>query len=113
MEGPEQTFILQDKVERFIPELYTALRRYPKSERHVLAAETRQAAYRLLRFVVGAGKVSNKARSLDLADAELAMVYSLLRIGMQLEFLSFSHYERLAKQASEVGKLIGSWKKKI
>lgn len=113
MAEPSKSYFLRDKAEQFIGELYQSLRRYPKSERHVLAAETRQSAYRLLRFVLGAGKTRNKARSLELADNELAMVFSLMRIGMQLQYLPFPHYERLSRQAEEIGKLIGSWLKKV
>jgi hypothetical protein len=35
MPAHETKFILRDKAERFIAELYLVLRRYPKSERHV------------------------------------------------------------------------------
>lgn len=113
MSEPQQGFILRDKVEGLVAEIHKCLNRYPKCERHVLAAETRSAGYRLLRSVISAGKVKEKRRWLDLADADIAVLNGMLRIGMQLEYLPFPNYERLVKQIDEVGKILGAWIKKI
>jgi hypothetical protein len=108
----ESKFILRDKVEQFIAELYVALRRYPKSERHVLAAETRQSEYRLLRNVIVASKVRAKNNSLESADTEVQVINALMRVGMQLTYLPFRTYERLAKLLDEIGRMLGGWIKR-
>jgi hypothetical protein len=112
MPAHETKFILRDKAERFIAELYLVLRRYPKSERHVLAAETRQTAYRFLRNVIVAGKTGEKKANLERADTELALLGAMLRIGKQLEYLQFTAYERLARLTDELGRILGGWIKK-
>jgi hypothetical protein len=105
--------IVRDKIETFAIDVYHATRRYPKAERHVLAAETRSALYRLLRYAITAAKVRNKAGPLNAADAEVAMLNAYLRIGMQLKYLPFPAYERLVKQLDEIGRIIGGWLKRI
>ena len=40
------------KVEQMIQYGYSAVRQFPKSERHVLSAEIRESMYRLLRLVI-------------------------------------------------------------
>lgn len=113
MDQPAPQFILRDKVERFIAELYVELRRYPKSERHVLAAETRQAGYRLLRNVITAGKLKAKEKALNAADVEIQLIHALLRIAMELEYLQFSKYEKLIRLNDECGRILGGWKKNL
>jgi hypothetical protein len=66
-----------------------------------------------LRWVILAAKSRSRARILESADADLALLMALLRIGMQLEYLPFRRYEDLARRADEIGKMIGSWMKKI
>lgn len=108
----ESNLVIRDKVEMFGSHLYGALRRYPREERHVLAAETRSSLYRLLRHVITAGKARNKMGVLNAADAEVAMLNALMRIGMHLKYLPFKTYEQLAKQLDEIGRMIGGWIKK-
>ena len=110
--GEKQPYLLRDKVERFIADLYVALRRYPKAERHVLAAETRQSAYGLLRNVIVVTKLPDKVRYLEQADTALLLTLAQMRIAMQLQYLPFATYERLAVQADEIGRMIGGWLKK-
>lgn len=109
----EAQLIVRDKIEAFAFDLYHATRRYPKSERHVLAADTRSAVYRLLRYAITAAKIRNKSGPLNAADAEVAMLNAYLRIGMQLKFLPFPAYERLVKQLDEIGRILGGWIKKV
>lgn len=47
---------LKLKIERMIVYGYSALRQFPKSEKHTLAAEIRQCMYRLLRQVIVANR---------------------------------------------------------
>lgn len=108
----DKQLIVRDKIEAFAIDLYHATRRYPKAERHVLAAETRSAMYRLLRYVITAAKLPNKSGPLNAADAEVAMLNAYLRMGMQLEYLPFPAYERLVKQLDEIGRMIGGWLKR-
>jgi hypothetical protein len=111
-EQSKSNLVIRDKVEQLGVDLYAVLRRYPKSERHVLAAETRASLYRLLRYVITAAKIKNKSGPLNAADAEICMLNALLRIGMQLEYLPFPAYKRLIKRIDEIGRMVGGWIKK-
>lgn len=100
-------------MEQFALHLYVALRRYPKSERHVLAADTRGAAYRLLRQVIVLAKTQQKEKPLRAADIEISLINAQLRIAMELRFLPMPKYESLIRQTEECGRIIGGWLKNI
>ncbi|MDV7397671.1 hypothetical protein RZS08_40095, partial [Arthrospira platensis SPKY1] len=78
----------------------------------VLAAEIRQTLYRLMRNLVQAAKLSNKAAALQAGDAELALLNVQTRLSMKMEYLQMPKYEEIARLSSEIGKMIGGWIKK-
>ena len=89
--------------------LYDSLRQYPKSEKHTLAADTKEAAVMLLRLLITANKRYHKKTTLQEADVQLELVRYYLRLGRDMNFLPFKRYEILAKATSEIGKLLGGW----
>ena len=48
---------------------------------------------------------------LDLADAELDKVRLYLRLAFRWKWLSPGQYKHAARQVTEIGKLLGGWKK--
>lgn len=89
--------------------LYVCLRQYPKSEKHTLVAETKDAAYTLLRFLVAANKRYHKKTTLQDADISLEMLRYYIRLGKDLGFLPTSKYENLSKMTTEIGCMLGGW----
>lgn len=53
---------------------YIALRQFPKFEKHVLAAEMRQAMWGILRLIVVCNKRYHKKTTLQELDAELDLL---------------------------------------
>lgn len=97
------------KVEEMIHYGYAALRQFPKSEKHVLAAEIRQCMIRLLRLVIVCNRRYHKKTTMQELDAELDILRSLIRLSMELKFLHFEQYEIWARHVNEVGKMLGGW----
>ena len=64
-------------------------------------------------LLVEANVKRGKARlhKLDLADAELDKVRLYLRLASRWNWLTLGQYGHAARQVTEIGKLLGSWKK--
>ena len=97
------------KVEEMIQYGYTAVRHFPKSERHVLAAEIRQSMLRLLKLVVICNKRYFKKTTMQELDTELDVLRSMIRVARELTFLPFRKYEIWARHLAEIGRMIGGW----
>lgn len=97
------------KVELMIHYGYSAMRNFPKSEKHVLCAEIRQAMYGLLRLVIVVNRRYHKKTTMQDLDAQLDLLRSLVRISHELGFLPFKQYENWAKMNAEIGRMIGGW----
>ena len=97
------------KVEEMIRYGYAALRQFPKSEKHVLSAEIRQCMYRLLRLVIICNRRYYKKTTMQDLDAELDLLRSLVRLGMELGFLPFRQYEVWSRHTTEIGNYLGKW----
>ena len=97
------------KIEEMIQYGYAALRQFPKSERHVMAAEIRESMYRVLRLVIVTNRRYHKKTALQDLDAELDMLRSMIRVARELTFLPFRKYEIWARHLAEIGRMIGGW----
>ena len=91
--------------------LYDSLRQYPKSEKHTLAAETKDAAYTLLKLLITANKRYHKKTTLQDADVSLELLRHYIRLGKDLGFLPIKRYEHLSRMTTEIGKMLGGWLK--
>lgn len=90
---------------------YTALRQFPKSERHVLAAEIRATMVQILRLIIVANRSRQKGPALHELDIALDLLRLYMRLGKDLGFLPFRQYEHWAKQVNEIGRMVGGWMK--
>ena len=92
---------------------YQCLRQYPKSEKHTLAAQTKQAMFGLLEAVIRANKQYYKKKAIQEADIQLAVLRYYVRLGMDLGFLAAKKYEHWAAANAEIGRLIGGWLRSV
>lgn len=102
---------IAQKVEEMIQYGYTAVRHFPKSERHVLSQELRLSMWRLLRLVIICSKRYHKKTTLQELDAELELLRREIRLAKDLGVLPFKQYEVWARQLDEVGRMVGGWLK--
>lgn len=97
------------KIEVMAVYAYTALRQFPKSERHVLNQEIRQTLWMLLRLVIICNKRYHKKTTLQDLDAELDLLRSQIRLAKDLQYLPFRKYEIWSRLIDEIGRMIGGW----
>lgn len=57
--------------------LYPALRQFPKSEKHTMAAEIKKTLFRIMRLITRANKARRKRELLAELDAELELLQQL------------------------------------
>lgn len=93
--------------------LYLTLQQYPKSEKYALAADTKLAAYELLRLIITANKRYHKKTTMQDADIQLDILRHLVRLGKDLGFMSIKRFEVLSGHTTEIGKMIGGWMKTL
>lgn len=92
---------------------YTALRQFPKSEKHGLAAEIRNSMWLIQRLVVAALRKHHKKTAVTELDIELALLKRRVRLAMELRYLSPRAYEMWARHLSEIGAQVGGWLKSL
>ncbi|WP_263079212.1 diversity-generating retroelement protein Avd [Endozoicomonas sp. Mp262] len=102
-------FILLQKCQDMTAYGYTALRHYPKHERHTLCAEIREAMLELVKLVIRCGKRHHKKTTLADMDIHTEFLRTLLRLSVDLKYLPIKKYEIWSKHLHEIGCIIGSW----
>lgn len=113
MSKPEDLEILQ-VAEDVFEYGYTALRRFPKSERFTLAADIKREMILIVSLIIRANEHKDEKRRDFIFDlcVEIEILRTLVRESYRLGFLPKRQNEHLAKLINEVGKRAGGWKKK-
>jgi hypothetical protein len=93
--------------------LIPATVKFPRQQRFVLAAAIQKTALELHEKLIEAAKSDAPAPFLRQADVLLTKLRFYLRLCRDLELLKLGQYEHASRIASEVGKLLGGWIKKI
>lgn len=104
---------IQQKCEDMIAYAYNALKQYPKSERHTLAANTKMSMIRLLELIIRCNKKYFKKTTMQDVDVELDVLRTYARLGNILGFLPTHKYEVWSLILNELGRMIGGWFKSI
>ncbi|MBN1580448.1 MAG: diversity-generating retroelement protein Avd [Anaerolineae bacterium] len=97
----------------FVSWLLAEAERFPRSQRFFVTKRLLDAALNFQELLVDANNQRGRVRlrKLDLADAELDKVRLYLRLAFRWKWLSEGRYGHAARQVSEIGKLLGGWKK--
>jgi hypothetical protein len=109
----ENLTILQ-KWEDMAAYAYVAVKNYPKSERHTLAAQTVNALLDAGAAMQRAGLVGDRAEKkflIEEADRCLNRMKIMIRLGVRLGFMPTKKWEILCGQLAEIGKMLGGWLK--
>ena len=97
----------------FVTWLLGMANHFPRSQRFVVTKRLLDAALDFQELLVDANARRGRARlnKLDLADAELDKVRLYLRLSFRWKWLTSGQYGHAARQVTEMGKLLGGWKK--
>lgn len=87
--------------------------RFPRERRFTLTQRLLNAAFDLREHLEAAQFRSGKERMerLALADEALARLRFYVRLAARLEWVTGGQYQHVAQMMSEVGKLLGGWRK--
>lgn len=113
MKTPTNDLLIRQKCELMIQYGHTAVRQFPKAERHVLGAQIRDSMWNVLRLIVVCNKRYHKKTTLQDLDAELELLRSQIRLAKELGHLDFRRYEHWARLNDEIGRMVGGWVKSI
>ena len=87
--------------------------KFPRQQRFVLAAALQKEVLRFQGLLIEASHVQPSLPSLVAADCELDKVRTHIRLCLHLGLISSGQYEHAAQQLTEIGRLLGGWKRTI
>lgn len=108
-----QDLVIYQKVVDLTTYLFPALNHFPKQQRFVLGQQIQNQLLVLATSVIEANKAKDKAAVLDRMDTELEQLRYMIRIAAQMKFMKSQCYEQAAKQISEIGRLLGGWRRRF
>lgn len=123
----KDVFELRAKIDELDMLSHRIVQKFPRHERHVLAAEIRTILGNIIRYEIRASQVQasetrraiRPMQTLDILqrmDAEVGLLKRQIQKSVNLDYLksqSSKTHEVWAGLASEVGKLLGSWIKTV
>lgn len=121
---PLKNFTLLAKLEELDLQGHSIVKKFEKSERHVLSAEIRHTNATLLHLVIRAAKTQLEERRLRLplvrtrellwqADVELEYLKIQVRKAFSLKLINEKVYEQWTRSILACGGLLGGWLKKV
>jgi hypothetical protein len=87
--------------------------KFPRSQRFILAEAIIRIALHFEELLIEAGMGLHTAQRLQEADVELAKLRVQLRRCQDMQLLSLGQYEHVAQMVTEIGRLLGGWRKKL
>ncbi len=97
----------------FLKWIHVLIKKFPKSEKFVLAQRMENASLDLLEAIIKANKSHDKIVDVDNADLALEKMRIWFRLAFELNFVSLRQYEIGSKMINEIGRLLGGWKKRF
>jgi hypothetical protein len=104
---------LFSKTHDFLLWLIPLTLRFPRQQRFVLAAALQRDTLRFQELIIEAVHTQRAHDKLDQADAELDKLRAHMRLSRELELISPGQYEHAARMLTEMGRLVGGWKKAL
>lgn len=87
--------------------------KFPRNQRFILAEAITRIALHFEELLIEAGMGLSTADRLKEADIELAKLRLQLRRCRDMHLFSLAQYEHVAHMTTELGRLLGGWRKKV
>jgi hypothetical protein len=89
--------------------------RFPREQRFVLARAVQETALRFQESLIEAALSGGRGRqrALARADVDLTKLRFYLRLCQDLELITLRQYRHVAEMVTEIGRLLGGWRKKV
>jgi len=97
----------------FLAWLVPLTNNFPRAQRHAVTQRLLDAGLSFLERLVDANAVrgADRAKLLDVADAELDKVRLYLRLAHHWRWITPGQYEHASRLIAELGRLLGGWQK--
>jgi len=111
--SPESEMPIFTRTFDFLTWLLPATNHFPRAHRFTFTQRLLNAAFDLREYLEQANYRQGKARleRLDRADEALNRVRTYLRLAVRWEWLTSGQYQHVAEMVTEIGKLLGGWRK--
>ncbi|NCC41786.1 MAG: diversity-generating retroelement protein Avd [Gammaproteobacteria bacterium] len=118
LKASAQPLLVAQKMEAVIAYGYTALRDFPRAERHVSSQEIRISMWSALRGLIlvskrrkptGRAETAAMVEALRALDADLELLRRQIRMTNTLGLLPMQKYEVWMRHLNEVGAIVGAW----
>ena len=93
--------------------LIPATVKFPRQHRFVLAETVQRTAFRFQEEILEAGFNKRPLAELARADVTLAKLKLYLRLCHDLDLFSHGQYEHASRIVTEIGRLLGGWRKSL
>jgi hypothetical protein len=104
--------ILFQKIYDLILWLHPTLNRFPKSQKFILAQKIENCSLDILEKVVKINSSKTKSAFLfDSLNVDIDRLRILVRLSKDLRFINIKTYGFFCEKVTEIGKLLGGWKK--
>ncbi len=85
------------------------LEKFPKSQRYLLGDRIETRLLDIMELIIEAIYTKNKTALLKEANLKIEQLRYLIRLVMDLKYLSINRYEHVSKCLNEIGSEIGGW----
>lgn len=95
--------------------LLPATEQFPRNQRFVVTKRLNDALLNFQELIIEANALRKQERlaKINLADAELRKLRLYLRLCQRWDWLSDGQYHHVSVMVTEIGKLLGGWKKSV
>ena len=108
-----EKLIIWQKLKELHMYIVTVLRHYPKSERFTLGQRTQNKLLDMVDTTIAANESRDKTAMLIRLDSQMSQFRFLIDTAFSLEILSIKQYHVISTKNTEIGKMIGGWRKKF
>lgn len=112
----KQDFIIYTRMLEVVLWTFEKANTFPKKQRFVLGQQLENSALTSLRLIIEANNAVGEQATLEKLrhlNVELEVLRSLFRIAFEIKFMKASSLGYITKKIDEVGKMGGSWQKKL
>lgn len=100
------------KTEAFMVWMFDHTTKYPKKERFRLAQRLDNTLLDFHRCLVLATQAEQPQPILNEAQIHLELLRAYLRLGVEMKYTSPTQFKYASEYTTEIGRLLGGWKKK-
>ena len=105
--------LIYQKYVDLIEYAYDRIRKFPKSEKHAMAASFKNSMFDTLKYILRANKIYGNSQKrlemLNMIDAEVQLQKVLVRLAHKYKYISNKNYIEWARRLDEIGKILGGW----